>query len=70
MSSPGNCHDNAAMESFWSSLKRELVHRCQFATPLEVRGAIFEWIDVFYNRERLHITLGFKSPMGFETKLN
>jgi transposase InsO family protein len=66
MSRPGNCYDNAAMESFWSSLKRELVHRCQFATC----AAIFEWIGVFYNRERLHSALGFKSPVDFETQLN
>jgi putative transposase len=70
MSRPGNCYDNAAMESFWSSLKRELVHRCQFATRAEARAAIFEWIEVFYNRERLHSALGYHSPVDFETKLN
>ena len=70
MSRPGNCYDNAAMESFWSSLKRELVHRCQFATRAEARAAIFEWIEVFYNRERFHSALGFKSPVDFETQLN
>ena len=70
MSRPGNCYDNAAMESFWSSLKRELVHRCQFATRAEARTAIFEWIEVFYNRERFHSALGFKSPVDFETQLN
>ena len=70
MSRPGNCDDNAAMESFWSSLKRELVHRYQFATRAEAKAAIFEWIKVFYNRERLHSALGFKSPVDFETQLN
>ena len=70
MSRPDNCYDNAAMESFWSSLKRELVHRCQFATRAEARAAIFEWIEVFYNRERFHSALGFKSPVDFETSLN
>lgn len=70
MSRPGNCYDNAAMESFWSSLKRELVHRCQFANHVEARAAIFEWIEIFYNRERLHSALGFHSPVDFETKLN
>jgi len=70
MSRPGNCYDNAAMESFWSSLKRELVHRCQFATRAEAKTAIFEWIEVFYNRERFHSALGFKSPVDFETQLN
>ena len=70
MSRRGNCYDNAAMESFWSSLKRELVYRCQFATRAQARAAIFEWIEVFYNRERLHSALGFKSPVDFETNLN
>jgi putative transposase len=63
MSRPGNCYDNAAMESFWSSLKRELVHRCQFATRAEARAAIFEWIEVLQpgavpQRPRLPITCG------------
>jgi putative transposase len=70
MSRPGNCYDNAAMESFWSSLKRELVHRCQFATRAEAKAAIFEWIEVFYNRERFHSALGYQSPVDFETNLN
>jgi transposase InsO family protein len=70
MSRRGNCYDNAAMESFWSSLKRELVHRRQFATRAEARAAIFEWIEVFYNRERFHSALGFKSPVDFEKQLN
>jgi putative transposase len=70
MSRPGNCYDNAVMESFWSSLKRELVHRCQFATRAEARAALFEWIEVFYNRERFHSALGHQSPVDFETNLN
>jgi putative transposase len=70
MSRRGNCYDNALMESFWSSLKRELVHRVQFATRQAARTAIFEWIEIFYNRERLHSALGFKSPVDFETNLN
>lgn len=70
MSRPGNCYDNAAMESFWSSLKRELVYRYQFANRAEARTAIFEWIELFYNRERFHSALGFKSPVDFETQLN
>ena len=70
MSRRGNCYDNAAMESFWSSLKRELVHRCQFATRAQARAAVFEWIEIFYNRERLHSALGYKSPVDFETQLN
>jgi len=70
MSRRGNCYDNAAMESFWSTLKRELIHRCVFATRAQARAAIFEWIEVFYNRERFHSALGFKSPVDFEQQLN
>lgn len=70
MSRPGNCYDNAAMESFWSSLKRDLVHRYEFATRAEAKAAIFEWIEVFYNRERFHSALGQQSPVDFETNLN
>ena len=70
MSRKGNCYDNAAMESFWSSLKRELVHRVRFVTRAQARAAVFEWIEIFYNRERLHSALGYKSPVDFETQLN
>ena len=61
---------NAVRESFWSSLKRELVHRRTFASRAEARAAIFEWIEVFYNRERLHSALGYKSPVDFENQIN
>jgi transposase InsO family protein len=70
MSRRGNGYDNAAMESFWSSLKRELVYRCQFATHAAAKAAIFEGIEIFYNRVRLHSALGFHSPVDFETNLN
>ena len=70
MSRRGNCYDNALMESFWSSLKRELVHRVQFATRAQARTAIFEWIEIFYNRQRLHSALGYQSPVDFEQQLN
>lgn len=70
MSRRGNCYDNAVMESFWSSLKRELVHRCEFATRAEAQAAIFDWLEVFYNRERLHSALGYQTPVDFETNLN
>ena len=70
MSRRGNGYDNAAMESFWSRLKRELVHRCEFASHAEAKTAIFEWIEAFYNRERLHSALGLKSPVDFETNRN
>ena len=70
MSRRGNCYDNAAIESFWSTLKRELVHRCQFQTRAEARAAIFEYIVVFYNRVRLHSALGFHSPVDCENTIN
>lgn len=70
MSRPGNCYDNAARESFWSSLKRELVHRCAFATRAQAKAEVFDWIAVFYNRERFHSALGNHSPVDFETNLN
>jgi transposase InsO family protein len=70
MSRKGNCYDNATMESFWSSLKHELVYRSQFRTRAEARQRIFEWIEVFYNRTRLHSSLGYKSPVDFENQLN
>ena len=70
MSRRGNCYDNAMMESFWSTMKRELIHRHHFATRAAARAAIFEWIEVFYNRERLHSALDYHSPVDFETKLN
>lgn len=70
MSRAGNCHDNAAMESFWGKLKTELVYRQTFATRQEARLAIFEYVEVFYNRVRLHSALGFKSPVDFEQQTN
>jgi transposase InsO family protein len=70
MSRRGNCYDNAAMESFWSSLKRELVHRVRFATRAQARAAVFDWIEIFYNRVRLHSALDYKSPVDFETQFN
>jgi putative transposase len=70
MSRPGNCYDNAAMESFWSTLKCGLVHRTHFATRAQARAAIFDWIEVFYNRTRFHSALGYQSPVDFESQLN
>jgi transposase InsO family protein len=70
MSRRGNCYDNAAMESFWSSLKNELVHRRHFTTHTEARTAIFDYIEVFYNRTRRHSALGYQSPLDFEAHLH
>jgi putative transposase len=68
MSRKGDCFDNACAESFISTLKNELVHHVQFKTREEARTAIFEYIEVFYNRQRLHQTLGYRSPAEFERR--
>lgn len=70
MSRAGNCYDNAAMESFWGKLKTELIHRQSFANPAQARCAIFEYVEVFYNRRRLHSALGYTSPVDFENQNN
>ena len=70
MSRQGNCYDNAFIESFWSSLKYELVYHRRFATFTEARTAIFEYIETFYNRTRLHSSLAYRSPLNFELQLN
>jgi putative transposase len=66
MGAVGTAYDNAVVESFFSTLKRELVHRERFATRAEARSAIFEFIEVFYNRQRRHSTIGMVSPTAFE----
>ena len=70
MSHKGDCWDNAVMESFWSTLKTELVHHEHYATRDAARASIFEYIEVFYNRKRLHSALGYVSPEVFEAGLN
>jgi transposase InsO family protein len=70
MSGKGDCWDNAAMESFWATLKTELVHHEHYATHEQARASIFEYIEVFYNRQRLHSSLGYLSPEAFEASLN
>lgn len=66
MSRVANCYDNAMKESFWATLKKELVHDMDFETFDAARAAIFEWIEVFYQRERSHSSLGYLSPEAFE----
>jgi transposase InsO family protein len=66
MSRRGNCYDNAVSESFFATLKKELVHRRRFATRAEAEAEIFEFIEVFYNRQRLHSTIGYVPPVEFE----
>ncbi len=70
MSRRGNCYDNAFIESFWSSLKYELVYHHRFATRAEARTAIFDYIETFYNRTRLHSSLAYTSPITFESQIN
>ena len=66
MSRKGNCWDNAPMESFFATLKKELVHQERYATREEARQSLFEYIEVFYNRVRRHSAIGYQSPTGFE----
>jgi transposase InsO family protein len=70
MSRKAHCEDNAHMESFWGTLKAERVDGGNFLTREQARRAIFEYVEVFYNRVRLHSALGHQSPVDFETKLN
>ena len=70
MSRRANCYDNAAMESFWSTLKLELVYRRHFANQAQVRQVLFDYIEVFYNRQRLHSALGYRTPAQFECASN
>jgi transposase InsO family protein len=70
MSRRGDCYDNAAMESFIGTLKRELVHHEDYATHEQARQSIFEFIEGFYNRRRRHSAIGYQSPESFEASLN
>jgi len=72
MSRRSDCWDNAPMESFFASLKKELVHGADFATRAEARAALVEYIEVFYNTKRRHSSLGYVSPAEYERtqKLN
>ena len=66
MSRKGECWDNAAMESFFATLKMELeLHKAK-GNRTDTRNLVFEWIEVFYNRERRHSSLGYQSPTRFE----
>ena len=70
MSGKGDCYDNAVMESFWATLKTELVYHEHYATHEQAKASIFEYVEVFYNRKRLHSSLGYRSPEAFEASLN
>ncbi len=66
MRSTSNCYDNAISESFFATLKNELIYNCNFQSRKEAKIAIFELIEVFYNRIRIHSKLDFKSPFDYE----
>lgn len=68
MSRRGNCWDNAPVESFFSTLKGELVHHRRYRTRAEAQSDIFEYIEVWYNRKRLHSSLGYRSPAEYEAQ--
>jgi len=70
MSGTGNCYDNAVMESFFHTLKTEVVYHERYRTRAEARQSIFEYIEVFYNRIRRHSSLGYLSPLEFVARMN
>jgi transposase InsO family protein len=70
MSGKGNCYDNAVMESFFKTLKSELIRWEKYTTRDEAKKSIFEYIEVYYNRRRMHSSIGYMSPVEFESSLN
>jgi transposase InsO family protein len=66
MSRKGNCWDNAPMESFFHTLKTELVMHCDYKTRDAARASLFDYMEVFYNRQRRHSTINYKAPLAFE----
>jgi putative transposase len=68
MGAPGTAYDNAMAESFFASLETELIDRSHWATPAEARSAVFEWIELFYNRRRRHSSLGYLTPAEYEAR--
>ena len=70
LSRTGNPDDNAAMESFYATLKIECLHRQELATRAEARVVTFDYLETFYNRGRSHSALGYKSPVDFENQTN
>jgi transposase InsO family protein len=69
MSRKGDCWDNAVAESFFATLESELILEADWASRDEARQAIFEFIEVWYNRERRHSTLGYRSPVQYEAEV-
>lgn len=69
MSRKGNCYDNATMESFFGTLKTERVFLEEYSTLEELRGSLFNYIEMFYNTKRLHSSIGYRSPAELEKKI-
>jgi putative transposase len=67
MGSVGDCYDNAMIEAFWSRLQVELLDRRRWKTRVELANAIFEYLEIFHNRQRRHSSLGMLTPIEFET---
>jgi transposase InsO family protein len=70
MSRKGDCWDNAPMESFFHTLKTELVMHCDYKTRDQARASLFDYLEVFYNRQRRHSTINYQSPLTFEGRTN
>ena len=69
MSRRGNGLDTAPMEGFFASLKKEHVHQARFRTRAEARAAVFDYVEVFYNRQRLHSAIGYRTPAEARTSM-
>jgi transposase InsO family protein len=69
MSRKGNCYDNAVAESFFSSLKNELIHHRDYHTRDQARTAIFDYIELFYNRQRIHQSLDYETPLVYDQRV-
>ena len=65
MSRKGNCWDNAPMESFWGKLKQEWLNDQHFHTREEAKAAVFEYVWIFYNRQRIHESIGYQTPHAY-----
>ena len=68
MGSIGDCYDNAVIESFWSRMQVELLNRRRWRTRLELANAIFEYLEIFHNRQRRHSAIGWLTPIEFENR--
>ena len=68
MGAVGSCYDNVVIESFWGRMQVELLNRRRWNTRLELANAIFEYLEIFHNRQRRHSALGMLTPIEFETR--